>query len=248
MLLDYLTTSHSRKLLLGLLWKEGKKGSVSYLARESCLGFSTTYEELKHMESAGLAHAVHVKATLVYQANLDYPKAHLLRELLADRSVPQEQPNPEQILADLAALGAPLSAKLHSNSKSPPEKILTHALKVARYNPTVTRVLPLVFAKNKAFLNFDLLKELAIHSGDRRALGFFLDLTFQLSRHAQFKVLAEDLFDNRVKRKESFFLGQPQGKYLKLLEERNTPNVAKKWYFTLNMNLESFETLYNKFA
>jgi hypothetical protein len=52
--------------------------------------------------------------------------------------------------------------------------------------------------------------------------------------------------DHRRKKFELFFQGQKQSSFEIKLVELNTPPVARKWHFLMNMGMNSFESLWKK--
>ena len=55
------------------------------------------------------------------------------------------------------------------------------------------------------------------------------------------------LVDKRRRRQLMFFEG-PQGRYSRDLTRRITPKVAADWGFLMNMPVESFRSVFDKFA
>ncbi len=58
---------------------------------------------------------------------------------------------------------------------------MTEALKLSHEDATVARALPVAFWKNRRRLALQLLRDEAERWNQRQTLGFFLDLTAQLS-------------------------------------------------------------------
>jgi hypothetical protein len=206
------------------------------------------------MEQAELALSHHQGRDVVFSANLKHPMAPLLTEFLkkdaemdqVNSSARTEDEN--DLMENLARLGAPLPFTKGTGLFLSPEETVVRALKLAHKNSTVARVVPLVLFKSRERLDFETLKNRAVSAGERKALGFFLDLTSELSADSKFKSRARQLRDKRMKRVESFFVNSSQGKFAKLLEQRNTPAVAKRWQFSMNMPLDSFASHFRKFA
>jgi hypothetical protein len=220
------------------------------LAARSGFSFAHVYEELRAMESAGLATSRFEGRAKVYRANLAHAQGNLVLSLLALPSSTQEEtPAPEDrvIMGNLVRMGAPIPAPTEVPELSP-EETMVRALKLARRNPTLARVLPTILARNAERLDWGEVKARARAMGERRTLGFFLELTGKLARQKKLVQAAADLADRRVKRSESFFISQKQGPFQKGLEKRNTPALAKKWHFTMNMPLESFALPFRKFS
>ena len=102
-----------RRQLFRLLWRNDVRGSVSALARQARLGFSTTHAELERMRAAGVAVAERVGTELVYRSDADHPEAELLRRLAALPDTPARltRPNDDQVLTWLANVGAPVGSR-----------------------------------------------------------------------------------------------------------------------------------------
>lgn len=152
----------------------------------------------------------------------------------------------------LVALGAPLG-NVCAAPKKPVDMMaaLVGSLKLARQDPTVTRCLPVVIFKNKSFFEEkENLEKLAELSGERQALGFFLELTGDLSGENSLKHSAERLRSSQQREQEAtfFFPQKKNNPYARRVAERNTPSAAKHWGFLLNEGLESFEKLFRSFA
>ncbi len=106
-----------------------------------------------------------------------------------------------------------------------------------------------MIAKNRAYLdNFDFLRNLARAAGQAKTLGFFLELTSELTGERYFSILADQLSEFRDGEPEDFFVSVRKSKYLRQIEDMNTPPAAVRWRFRMNMNMESFATLFRKFV
>lgn len=252
-MLNYLINSKTRLKLLGLLWKEGLKCSVNSLAKLSSLSFSATYEELVNMEKAGLATSELLGRSRVFSKNEQFVHKKLLLELLNLESSEKEYEfdknvKGNEVEANLAAYGAPLGMPLQLQKKLSLEQALALGLKLSHSNPTVARALPVMFYKNVKSLNFEQLKYFASQLDEKQTLGFYLELVGELSQNSKFKRMAKKVRDRRVLRVQNFFDVADEGKYEKLLTEQNTPKVAKKWKYRMNMEFDTFQSLFNKFV
>jgi hypothetical protein len=128
----------------------------------------------------------------------------------------------------------------------PPETALAEGLSLARESASVSRALPLAFWKTRQRLNYTRLVEEGKRLGRVRELGFFLDLTTKLSGDPAFEAVAAKLRVRRLQRPVQFF--QPTTKRERKLAEMRTPEVARKWGFRMNMEMESFESMFEKDA
>jgi hypothetical protein len=251
--LKYFVPSEVRRSLLDLLWKQKLQGSVTHLSRLTGLSYSTVYEELRQMERVGLAQSLHHGREVEFKAKPDHPQAELLQKLL-DVSQPtaaelsRQVEGEERVRSNLSRVGAPLGGKFAPREEMLLEETLFEGLKLARKDATVARVLPVALYLNLEKLNLGKLVELATFAGEKRTLGFYLELTGLLSNNSRLKKAAKELRDRRFKRAESFFVHQKRGEFQVRLEKRNTPKVAKHWRFTMNMGFDSFESHFRKFV
>ena len=255
-MLSYLVTSKTRKGLLNLLWRDAVTGSVQELAAKAGVTYGAAHRELAAMEKHGFAVSKGVGKAVVYAANPNAPEAELLRRLLnADEVAPRNEPAQEEVdvIANLQELGAPLTSERPPGRKDAapnqmsPEETLARALVVSRHNATVLRTLPLVYAKLANQVDLAEVSRKALELRQKRALGFVLDVAGELSKNPLFKQAAARLNDRRVKKDEPYF-GTLKSKYEWALAKRNTPALAKKWHWVMNMPMESFQGLYDKFA
>jgi len=252
-MLEYLVSSKVRLKLLRLLWGEAASGSVRELAARAGASYASTHNELCAMEKHGLAVSRGDGKAVVYEANPAFRGAQWLRGILDDEPTGSEgrsQPHPSTglVLASLKALGAPLadSANVAPLPLLPPVETFARALLLARESATVLRVLPWLLATKVDQLDLVALKRRAAELRQTRALGFILDVTGALSRKSRLHAEADSLFDARVKHDEDFFR-HTSGSFSQALARRNTPPLARKWHFVLNMPMESFRSFYAKY-
>ena len=203
------------------------------------------------MEKLGLAVSHGDGRTVVYAANPEFREADLLRGLLAagasqkPESVMGEDES-QLVLANLKAMGAPLSGHDEEARESlTPEETLARAMLLSRESPTVLRVLPWLLTRWAGRLDMPALKRRAAELRQTRTLGFVLDVAGVLSHRDRLRKEANTLHDARVKCSE-FFFTHPMGKFTEALARRNTPPLARKWHFELNMPMESFSSFFAK--
>jgi hypothetical protein len=249
-ILSYLVTSKARKEMLRLLWAEGLTASVQELSSKAGVSYGAAHRELGAMEQHGLAVSKGTGKAVLYAANSKFPQAGLLRKLVAEEKSTQPDDGAAKeeavVVANLQKLGAPLTTSEASQEQLPPEETLARALVVSRKNATVLRVLPYVYAQVADHVDLDAVREKAVEYRQERCLGFVLDVAGQLSRNPRLNEEANKVFGKRVKRDELFF--ELKGKYERKLAMQNTPEVARKWHFVMNMPMDSFRTLYEKYA
>jgi transcriptional regulator with XRE-family HTH domain len=177
-------------------------------------------------------------------------------------SDPPAEPTSDVLKGWLAHYGAALyGPETDPLTVPPPEIVLADGLKLARESASVARALPLAFWKTRKRLDFDRLLKEGERLGQARTLGFFLDLTSQLSSDLTFESAAAKLrLGSRtlgsktlgsktlrsLSRPTQFF--QPTTLRERKLAELRTPDVARKWGFRMNMGMDSFESMFEKGA
>jgi hypothetical protein len=185
---------------------------------------------------------------MLLQWNAGDPRAKLVAALLA---APGEQSDSGTIAdvdveLNLKRWGAPLLRAGSARRDLPLEETVARGLALARRNATVAQVLPIVLAKHRRSVDLFRLKELSTASGQKRTLGFYLSLCARLSNEDCWKGAAGSLLDRRVRRIEDFFLTS-QGPRARRLADRNTPPLARRWRFRMNLPMHSFESTYRKY-
>ena len=152
----------------------------------------------------------------------------------------------DEVCAWLSFYGAPLygSTAVDPNTVPKVESVLAEGLKLSRDDATVARALPIAFWKNRKRLEMKPLREEAERWNQSRALGFFLDLTAQLSGEDTFMREAAELHSQVPLKTTQFF--QPTTQRERQLAELKTPGVARRWGFRMNVGLDSFATVFEK--
>ncbi len=249
-MLSFLVTSRARRRLLVLLWDEGKRGSAVDLAEAAGVGFASAYRELKAMVRHGLAVTTREAGRDVYRANQDHPEHDLLRRLArsSPAAPPPDDRSARQLRRALRDLGAPLPVEGGARATSESvEMTLVAGVKLARRDPTVARVLPVCFWKQRDRLDPDRLADAVRVQGERQATGFVLALTAKLSGDRRFARWAPAFRDRRVTAVSDFF-ELPSSKAERGLAGRRTPALARAWGFRLNMDLATFASTFERFA
>jgi hypothetical protein len=154
-------------------------------------------------------------------------------------------PNAETLRTWLAYYGAPLYGASVAKEVPPAEMVLTFALPLARQDPSVARALPVVFYMNRKTLNFARLRDLANERGQGRVLGFFLELTSRLSGDPSLARAARPLRPVEPRHNAIQFFAV-RSKLERRIAEMRTPEVAKRWDFRMNMDLDTFASLFEK--
>jgi hypothetical protein len=208
--------------------------------------YSAVHRELESMHAAGLALAERAGSRLLYRANSGHSQAALVRGLL-EPSDPGELGNPahdERVRGWLRVHGAPLWAPLPR--KTPPlETVVAEGLGLAHRDATVALVLPILLWRQREHVDYDRLIAAAARADERQALGFFLELTGKLSGDSRPIRAAQRLRDGRRRRVRLFF-STPHGRFVLALARANTPPLARRWGYLMNMTLDGFTTAFAK--
>jgi hypothetical protein len=147
----------------------------------------------------------------------------------------------------LRDLGAPLTRAAVADRRAPdPEQVVVEGLRLAHTDASVARALPVMFWANREKLRLADLVRRARRAKEGATLGFFLDLTSELAGSRWFSAAHADLRPDRPRSETFFFEGAEKSLVGKELAAVNTPPVARRWRFLMNMPLDSFETLFRK--
>jgi hypothetical protein len=147
----------------------------------------------------------------------------------------------------LRDLGAPLTRTSSADARVPtPEEVVVEGLRLSHVDASVARALPVMFWKNRDRLRLAELVRRARRTKEGSTLGFFLDLTSELAGSRPFAATSADLRHDLPHQEVFFFEGAEKTLVGKELATLNTPHVARRWRFLMNMPLDSFETLFRK--
>lgn len=251
-MLEYLVTSASRRRLLHALWVKDAVGTVAYLAQQTRVPYSAAHKELRRMSEAGLAETSREHGFATYQARRGHPRAPLLMQLLAAPDVPPlrglDARARTRVRAQLAALGAPLwPASPRRAASATLEETLANACKLAHGDATVAKVLPYVFWRHRDRIDFRRLHDEVRKRGESQTTGFMLALAGELARVPALSVEAETFRDRRRRSALPFFPESAAG-FAKRLAESRTPDLARSWGFLMNMSLDDFSSVFQRFA
>jgi hypothetical protein len=249
MLIEYLITSKARRRLLTAICAKRAVGSVSELAREAKVVTSVAHREVAKMELLRLVVVDRSGSAKRVRANGASPHMPLLRRLLVEGSrIRQGEMNEgdDTVRRCLVAYGAPLSGSPKRQRLPALEGVIAEALELSHRDATVARTLPVLLWRNRKNLRMDELVRRAERSGQTQTLGFFLDLTGELSREESWAAAAALLRDRRFRRPVYFFDGADRSEFTAEAAERNTPEVARRWNFRMNMPLDSFSSMFRK--
>ncbi len=219
------------------------EASMSELARRAGLTPRAVAVEVQRLEEAGLVEVQALGPAHVVRQNQKNPATRALSELLRAAREAAAGSSNRNVRRSLAAYGAPLAGEEPRASLSLSET-LVRALKMARRDATVLRVLPVVVAKHANELDWTDLVERAYRMNVRNELGMLLDLTADVAHLPNLRTHAAELRDARRKRPRYF--PSVEGTFEKQLAAKRTPKAASRWQFLMNMTEESFRELVSK--
>jgi hypothetical protein len=247
-MLDFLVSSKTRRRLLQLIWGAEETGSASYFAERAQVGFASAYRELRAMRSLALVVSERQGGAEVYRANASHPLADTLHKLVAAAPTPVvEQEGSRRLRRQLKALGAPL----REDSEDPDvalEETVVRGVQLSRHDPDVARTLPVCLYRQRDALRAEVLRHYAVQFGEKRTLGFFLDLTARLSGEARFAAWAKSLRDRRCTAPLDFFHGASRSRPERQRADEKTPSVARRWELRMNMAEDTFRSTFEKFV
>lgn len=153
--------------------------------------------------------------------------------------------DPETVMAWLSHYGAPLYGSSEIRNVPSPEVVLAEGVVLSRTDATVARALPVALYRLWPRLDVDELRRLVEKRGQGRALGFFLDLTAEISGHPSLAKVAESLRPQQPRQRANQFF-PVSSRLERTLAEKKTPAVARRWDFRMNMELDSFVSMFRK--
>lgn len=246
-MLDFLVTSKTRRRLLKLLWGTEESGSASQFAKLARVGFASAYRELRAMQALGLVVTERKGGAEVYRANSSHPLADTLHNLVVAPVRSTEDQEVQRLRGQLKALGAPLRAQSEEYTGTLEETVV-RGVSLAHRDPDVARTLPLCLYRQRHVLRADRLRYHALQLGEKRALGFFLDLTAALSGDNDLAKWTKLLRDRRCTASLDFFHNGSRSRLQRQIADDNTPLVARQWGFRMNMDMDTFRSTFEKFA
>ena len=245
-MLDYLVTSAVRRRLLKLLWGALERGSVAELAARAGVSQASAHDELRAMLHVQLVVSERQSSREVFSANLRHPQAASLKALASADSNQAALPSEDdgELRRKLKSLGAPLRCgePLAVDPRLRFETLLK-GVELARRDPVVARTLHLCFWKRRDELDAKSIGSVN-NPETKHALGFFLELASVLGGDRRLLGLAESLRDRRIKAARDFF----KPNFSRRSEIETTFELAHRWGFRMQMDLESFRSVFDKFA
>lgn len=151
----------------------------------------------------------------------------------------------ETVFWNLGRHGAPLVKGGVPGRELSLEDTLAHAVLLSRYRWDVARAWPVVFTKNRANVDFSKLEHTVESLGQRRALGFFMSLLYELTQDNAFR-MAEHRLEDTGDHQDEYFFVPSRYPALRRLERERTPYVARKWSFWMNATVGWFRECLQK--
>jgi hypothetical protein len=211
------------------------------------VGFSTAYRELKAMESFGLVVVHGEGGRELYAAAQGHPEADLLRRLVASKpssAAPRDEAA-EAVRRRARALGAPLTVRADAVPDAEREQVVVDAVRLARRDATLARVMPVLLWHQRDMLDRPRLEATASRAHEKHALGFLVALTAELAGDRRLRTWSETLRDHRACGVRPFF-ALPSARAARALAERRTPQVARDWGYTMDLDLDAFRDAFDK--
>lgn len=154
-----------------------------------------------------------------------------------------------RVRSSLQKLGAPIVLNSQTTVQSEAdlnlEETLVRASLLARRDPAIARTLPIALFKHFEKLDQRVLKYWATRLKAKQELGMFLELSSFLAQSPKLKKLSRTFKDKRVKVTKDFF--ETSSSLLRKISEQNTPDVARRWKFRMNMSMSSFQSTFDRF-
>ncbi len=228
------------------LWEDNLTASIHELSLMSGLPYATAYDFLHKMENQKLVKKRKSGRASLFSSNVSKTELRPFMKLLGstrDKSLKSSRFD----LLNLHLVGN--FPELKQLKAKTPEELLVKVVLSAKKNSTLLRTLPLLVKKLGTKLDFNQLAYWASLLHVNRELGFTLELTSKLSDEKKFAFMAKKLMDNRWSNPTSFLNKESNLKgFQAKLVEKNTPDLAKKWFLKMNMGLDSFTSQYQKFT
>lgn len=246
-MLNFLVTSKTRRRLLQLLWGAEETGSAAQLAKLAHVGFASAYRELRAMQALGVVVSERTGAAEVYRANRSHPLADTLHKLVVAPARSSEDLDTRRLRGQLKALGAPLQAQSEETPNALEETVV-RGVSLAHRDPDVARTLPVCLYRQRHALSAKQLRHHALRLGEKRSLGFFLELTAALSGDKDLAKWTTLLRDRRYKAPHDFFYTASRSRLQQQSADDRTPIAARHWGFRMNMDMDAFRSTFEKFV
>ena len=246
---SYFLKSDEHRAFLELLVSGSTAYSKTDLAKLSGLPYATTHAEVAKLEAMGLLEKETSEGSSKYRMALSPAMREAFFLVFNLKSRDATVKSERDLRASLQELGAPLVLDVLPTFRSFPEQTLEETLVRAsvqsKKDPSMARTLPLALFRNFDSLDPELLKYWATKLNAKQEVGMFLELSADLAKSPKLKKLSRNFKDKRVKETKDFF--ETSSPLMRKLSERNTPEVARRWKFRMNMSMDSFQSTFDRF-
>jgi len=171
----------------------------------------------------------------------------MLHKLVAVPVRSTEDQGAQRLRGQLKALGAPLQAESEEDTGELEETVV-RGVSLAHRDPDVARTLPVCLYRQRHVLRADQLRYHALRLGEKRSLGFFLELTAALSGDDNLAKLTTLLRDRRCTASLDFFHSASRSRRQRQAADDNAPTAARHWGFRMNMDMDAFRSTFEKFV
>jgi hypothetical protein len=248
MLLEYLVPSKARRDVWKALRLQEGALSVRALAAKAGVAYSNAHREVLRMKEVGLLRTEVVGKSMLCSWNKRHPAARTLTDLLsASERGDAAGPAEELVYGSLKSWGAGLARGAAPEKPLNLEETLAYGVDLARRDPDVAQVWPVVLAKNRSQVDLARLEVLVRRLGQKRALGFLLSLTGLFMKDPTLARFARRFRDSRVRDAQNFFTLH-QGRRAQALADAHTPALAREWHFRMNTRLATLRSHFDKFV
>jgi len=242
--------SRVRAVVLNELLLHKFSGSARALAKRVGLAYFPVARELERLVRMGFVHRRRHAAAGHHEAAWDQPVMRCLADLLRKCSFRRESrmqvKDRDAVVAALAEYGAPIrrAGNMTAGKLMPLEATIASAVILSHREATVLRVLPCFLAQVSARLDWTLLRSEANRHDVRHSLGMLLDVAGKLFGQPNLRARAKEFRDRRRTQPKHYLPTENRAE--KVMAEKNTPSLIRKWGFLLDMSEESFRRVMDK--
>ncbi len=221
----------------------GWSGTIGELSRRTGFSVRSVTSEVALLASLGLVTVSSPGGADLIQPNENSPLFAPLKALLSAPHAVAPTHADDEVRESLVGLGAPLAGVTAARHFSAEETVV-QALRLAREDGTVLRVLPLVLAKNELKLDWAALKELARRQKLKSELGLLTSLAAKLTGRPSLAARVVELRDGR--RTKLRYFPEAKSKFERALAEQRSPRIARHWGFLMNVSEDSLRSTLSK--
>jgi hypothetical protein len=150
----------------------------------------------------------------------------------------------DELLAFVAHFGARVT---NASTKCSLENVALRAVKASRRDPSLARMLPVFLFRVRHRLDLDKLTSKALTFGCASRLGYFLDVTSQVSSSKVFLTTLKALRSHAHADRPVFFFARTQSHpFEAMVALERTPQDARRWGLITGTPLDSFSNYFNK--